>query len=66
MSERSRAEKRLVDKLAYEWKNLYRGFASADPEGTGLISLSDLDEACSRLKIRLTNEDIRQISDLYG
>lgn len=66
ISHLSKMEKVVAEKLAYEWKNLYRCFVAQDTKDSGLVHISDFDAACLKFKINFTREEIRTIKKLFG
>lgn len=62
----SKQEQKLSDRLAYEWKNIYRMCYSRDIEQTGLIDIKDFDDICLQLKVRLSREELGQLQELFG
>lgn len=62
----TKTEKVLSEKLAYEWKNLYRNFVAQDPKDNGLINIKEFDQVCLKFKINFTREEMRQIKKLFG
>lgn len=65
-NELSKIEKNFADKLAYEWRHLYRTLLLKDIDDTGLVDINEFDEECLRLNIQFINQDIKQLLDLYG
>lgn len=63
------AYKSLSNKLAYEWKNIYRALAklcSVHEDGLHQVTVKEFDEACHRFGVSLHREDLRQIEKLFG
>lgn len=56
-----KTDNKFINKLGYEWRNVYRFCVSNDPEDTGKISLEKFEEGCSKFKVRLTSEDLKQL-----
>ena len=50
---KSRFEKIMVQKLAYEWKNIYRMLSQIDINNTGQISVIDFEKSCIKAGITL-------------
>ena len=42
----TKIEKTIADKIAYEWKNLYRMFTAMDSIKSGLVTIKQFDETC--------------------
>jgi len=53
-------------KLAYEWKNIFRGLAQSDLEHKGSVSLTTFNKVIHQHKVYLSREELRKIQSLYG
>ena len=62
----NRFEKIMVQKLAYDWKNIYRMLQSLDVENTGQISVFDFEKSCIKAGITLGQADIQRLVKNYG
>lgn len=51
----------LANKLAYEWKFIYRALVNFDTENTGLVDIYDFDRACLENRINLTKEELNKL-----
>ena len=56
----------MVQKLAYEWKNIYRMLTIIDSEDTGLVSLIDFEKSCIKAGITLGQSEILRLFRNYG
>lgn len=64
----------LSNKLAYEWKNIYRNILQANAErgareklgSADFVTLRDLDEVCQRFRVNLTREELTRIQKLFA
>lgn len=53
----------VKNKLAYEWKNMYRSFTQAEarPKGFGRVTFQTFQQALNRQKVFLSNEELKSI-----
>ena len=65
-NELNKTDNKFINKLGYEWRNIYRFCVASDIEDTGKISAELFEEGCSKFNVRLTQEDLRQLSEQYG
>lgn len=64
----------LTNKLAYEWKNIYRNILQVNAErgardrlgSADFVALRDLDEVCQRFRVGLTREELTRIQKLFA
>jgi hypothetical protein len=56
----------LKNKLAYEWKNIYRGLAQADVEKRGTVSLHSFNKVAFTHRVYLSKEELKRIELLFG
>ncbi len=59
-------EKIIADKLAYEWKNIYRNLLNMDFQETYTVDLKDFEQLCYRYKVLLTADELKRIYKLFG
>ena len=52
----------LGKKMAYEWKNIYRGLSQADPNKSGKVTQNEFNNVVSKYGVYLTKEDIQKIT----
>jgi len=57
----TKQELQIKDKLAYEWKNIFRYLAMNNAEGDDLVDLREFDNVCLRYNASLTNEDMKRL-----
>jgi len=60
-NQRERLLKGLSNRLAYEWKNVYRSLVQNDYDHSGLVSLNRLQQILQEHKVFITNEDSKVI-----
>jgi hypothetical protein len=48
-------------KLAYEWKNVFRGVTIADTEGKGSINIDTFNKIIHQHKVFLSREELKKI-----
>jgi len=59
-------QKQLAQKLAYEWKNIYRALSNADPDNLGIAKLQQFQKACSKCAVDLDRKDLLKLAQSYG
>ena len=59
-------ESSIKQKLAYEWKNIYRTLASIDIEGKGKVSTSEFQVSVTKNRVYMTREEFKKIQTLFG
>ena len=66
----SGSDKRMVsNKLAYEWKNVYRNLLQVNADGAArekfgssdYVGLRDFDEVCQKFRVNFTREELNKI-----
>lgn len=71
----SSSDKRMVsNKLAYEWKNVYRNILQVNTDSAAreklgsseYVSLRDFDEVCQKFRVNFTREELNKIQKLFG
>jgi len=55
----SKLETQIHNKLAYEWKSIFRAFTSADNED--MVELKEFDTLCQKYNTNLTMEELNKI-----
>ena len=63
---RSKFEKMMIHKLAYEWKNIYRGLTQIDEAGTGLVKLDEFHQVCEKFKVSIIPLESKQLMKQFG
>lgn len=53
-------------KLAYEWKNIFRGLTQADIERKGAVNMQTFNKVIHQHKVYLSREELRKIENFYG
>lgn len=56
----------LKNKLAYEWKNIYRGLSQLDQQRKGTININTFNKVVHQFKVYLSREELRKIEIGYG
>ena len=56
----------IKQRLAYEWKNIYRTLASIDIEGKGKVSTSEFQVSVTKNRVYMTREEFKKIQTLFG
>ncbi len=56
----------MKGKLAYEWKNVFRGLTQADTERKGSINITTFNKIIHQHKVYLSREELRKLENLYG
>lgn len=56
----------IRSKLAYEWKNIYRGVSQLDTSQKGLININAFNKIVHQFKVYLSREELRKIELAYG
>ncbi len=59
-------EKIIQQKLAYEWKNVYRNLVAADENDSGCIDILDFDKQCLKFQVSFTKEELRRIAKSFS
>jgi tmRNA-binding protein len=55
-----------VQKLAYEWKNIYRMLSQYDSENSGLVPVIYFEKSCIKAGITLGQSEIQRLVKNYG
>lgn len=61
--------KSLTNKLAYEWKHIYRALAklcSVRDDSQNLVSLRQFDAICKKFNVSMHKEDLKQLQKLFS
>ena len=56
----------MEQKLAYDWKNIYRMLTIIDSEDSGLVSLIDFEKSCIKAGITLGQSELHRLYKNYG
>ncbi len=56
----------MKNKLAYEWKNVYRSLVQADTERKGSVAIGTFNKVIHQHKVYLSREELRKIEQLYS
>lgn len=64
--DRSVFEKQMIQKLAYEWKNIYRTLQGIDSENSGYVTLFDFETGCEKSKVTITQNDIIRLYKMFS
>mmetsp|Transcript_10657 Transcript_10657/g.10766 ORF Transcript_10657/g.10766 Transcript_10657/m.10766 type:complete len:190 (-) Transcript_10657:91-660(-) len=56
----------LKNKLAYEWKNIFRGLTQADFERKGTVTIQTFNKIIHQHKVYLSREELRKVESIYG
>ncbi len=51
----------IKQRLAYEWKNIYRSLAQVDIEGKGKVATSDFQASVSKNRVYMTREEFKKL-----
>ena len=51
-------KKQLAQKLAYEWKNVYRTLSNCDPANLGITKIQQFQKACGKCAVELDRKDL--------
>ena len=60
------AKEKLVGKIGYESKNIYRQITSVDSKNTGKVSLKQFEVICTSLNIPMTKDDSQKLAMLFS
>jgi hypothetical protein len=55
----------IKNKLAYEWKNIYRSLTQADLEQKGTVNVSLFTKIVHQHKVYLSREEIRKLEQVF-
>lgn len=58
---KSKFEKMMIHKLAYEWKNIYRHLTQIDTEGLGVVSQQEFQVSCEKAKVSIIPLEMKQL-----
>ena len=58
-------EQIITNKIAYEWKNIYRQLIS-DSFGGEVVDIRTFDGACLKFQVNFTREELRKIKNLFN
>jgi hypothetical protein len=56
----------VKQKLAYEWKNIYRTLTQIDINSNGIVPFTEFQNAVAKNGVYLTREDFKNISSMFG
>jgi len=56
----------MVQKLGYEWKNIYRALSLADCNDNGVISISEFVAICDKVKVSIIPNEAKQLLRQFG
>lgn len=56
----------VKQRLAYEWKNIYRTLTSIDMNNNGKVSSHEFQAAVSKNRVYMTREEFKKIQTLFG
>lgn len=56
----------IRNKLAYEWKNIFRGVSQLDTTRKGTININQFNKIVHQFKVYLSREELRKIEISYG
>ena len=59
--EKTKFEKMMIHKMAYEWKNVYRMLTVIDQKGLGIIPISEFQSCCERCKVSIVPLEQKQL-----
>jgi hypothetical protein len=52
-SAKTKFEKLMIHKMAYEWKNIYRALSSVDQGGLGVINANEFFSICDKRSVSI-------------
>lgn len=58
---KTKFEKTMIHKLAYEWKNIYRHLTQIDIEGFGVVKQQDFQTCCEKVKVSIVPLEMKQL-----
>jgi len=58
-------EDSIKQKLAYEWKNVFRALTQFDNEKTGIAALATFIKVLHQQKVFLSREELRKLETLF-
>lgn len=58
-------EQVINNKLAYEWKSIFRGLMQKT-NSAQVVDVSTFDETCQKYNVNLTREELKKIKKLFG
>lgn len=56
----------LKQRLAYEWKNIYRSLTAIDMDNKGKVGISEFQGILSKNRVYMTREDLKRITALFS
>ena len=63
---KSKFEKMMIHKLAYEWKNIYRHLTQIDTQGLGVVSQQEFQLSCEKAKVSIIPLEMKQLMLQFG
>jgi len=64
--EKTKFEKMMIHKMAYEWKNIYRMLSVIDQKGLGIIPISEFQSCCEKCKVSIVPLEQKQLMKQFG
>lgn len=59
-------QKQMTQKLAYEWKNIYRALSNKDEENLGIAKVMDFQRACAKSNVDFDHKELVKLVQTYG
>ena len=59
-------QKQMTQKLAYEWKHIYRALSNKDEDNLGITKVLDLQKACAKFKVEFDKKELIKLVQRYG
>ena len=56
----------MIQKLAYEWKTIYRLCTLHDADSTGEVTVQQFEKACSKQKVSLSEYEMKKVQRMFG
>ena len=63
---KTKFEKLMIHKMAYEWKNIYRALSSVDQAGLGVINITEFLQICDRNRVSIIPLESKQLMKQFG
>lgn len=59
-------QKQMTQKLAYEWKNIYRALSNRHEDNLGIAKVAEFQKACAKSKIEFDKKELIKLVQHYG
>ena len=62
----SKLETAIANKMAYEWKNIFRNLTlNQNTDDHYLVQMKEFEHICSKFKVSFSNEEVNKLVDLF-